>query len=420
MPINYPTLYNNIFRSLPSFKKTTQSGGMLPVRVIDISLRDSNRGESLFQISGEWQGLGAIKFEPLNRNSIPETFPQGNIAYPLDINFKKLPLIGEIVFVISGPSIGRLLEGNSDAIEFYYINPLTVWNSNHLNLLPSPSAYSSTTNNVDSNNVNLGIDNNEDTQVQEPIPGQTFKEKSDIRNLWPIEGDVIIEGRWGNSIRFSSTAKSPSGSTYQNPWSNSGNDGDPITIIRNGQSKVDLPVNNWVPIYEDISSDDSSIYMTTTQKLEFAIASTRFESFGIDNVPSTNTTQIIQEVELENPNKSNKESDSTGSFSDSIETQPKLATGSLVTTIQGSILPVSGSNINSLRPRPKTIKVEVAFLRRFDGVFRGYLSGEGLTTINGEGTNPEQLYADLAVKLRQANPGKELSFIEFKDITIVG
>jgi hypothetical protein len=425
---NYPILSNTIFRSLPNIQRSTQSGGMLPVRVIDISLRDSNKGESLFQISNEWQGLGAIRFEPLNRSSIPQEFPQGNIAYPLDINFKKLPLIGEIVFVIPGPSVGRILDGNSDAIEFYYINSLTVWNSNHLNLLPSPSSYSSTTNNVNNTNVDKGIDNNEDTQVTEPIPGQTFKEKNDIRNLWPVEGDVIIEGRWGNSIRFSSTAKTPPGSTYQNPWSNSGNDGDPITIIRNGQSKVDLPVNNWVPIYEDISSDDSSIYMTTTQKLEFNLASNRFASFDIDNIPSANTTQIIQNVELENPNKSNKESDSTNIQSDSIESIPKKPTEGTETFLQGSSLPIVNGNTtlnantgaDSLKRRISRIQVEATFLKKFDGTYRGYLGGEGLQTINGESRNPEQLYADLAVQLRQANPGKELQFIEFKDIQIQG
>jgi hypothetical protein len=411
--INYPTLFNTIFRSLPNVQRSTQNGGMLPVRVIDISLRDSNRGESLFQISGEWQGLGAIKFEPLNRSSVPKEFPQGNIAYPLDINFKKLPLIGEIVFVIAGPSVGRILEGNSDAIDFFYINPLTVWNSNHLNLLPSPASYSSTTNNINNSNVNAGIDNNEDTEVQEPIPGETFVEKSDIRNLWPVEGDIIIEGRWGNSIRFSSTAKAPSGSNYENPWSNSGNDGDPITIIRNGQSKVDLPINNWIPIYEDITTDDSSIYMTTTQKLEFAIASTRFESFGIDNIPSTNTTQIIQEVDLENPNLSNKESDSTGSLSDSIETQPKIATGSLSSAVQGS----STENVVKVN---KSIQVEAVIIRRFDGIYIIFLSGEGLQEVSLEGNEPQQLYNEAKTQITRSNSDKELRFLEFRDVPIQG
>jgi hypothetical protein len=348
MPSKFPTLYNTFLKSSSNSQSTAGSLGLVPVRVIDISLRDSSRGESLFQLSGEWQGLGAIKFEFLNRNSVPSEFPQGSIAYPLDINFKKLPLIGEIVFILPGPSVNYILENNSDAIEFYYINPLTVWNSNHLNLLPSVDSYSKNTNTVNSGSVVDGISNNEDNQVQEPVPGETFKEKNNIRNLWPVEGDIILEGRWGNSIRFSSTARTPSGSNYRNPWSNSGNDGDPITIIRNGQSNVDLPVNNWIPIYEDISTDDSSIYLTSTQRIDFNLASTNFASFGIDALPSTNTTQIIEDVELGSPNQSNLISDATGSISDIIEFRPNSGS----TTATFGIGDGTGEGLIDIRDTP--------------------------------------------------------------------
>ena len=83
-----------------------------------------------------------------------------------------------------------------------------------------------------------------------------------------------------------------------------------ITILRNGQSQVDLPINNWYPIYEDVSTDDSSIYMTSKQRIEFELASTNFATFGVDALSGTNTTQLLQDVPLENPNKSNKEADS--------------------------------------------------------------------------------------------------------------
>ena len=36
----------------------------------------------------------------------------------------------------------------------------------------------------------------------------TFVEKSNIHPLLPFAGDIIHQGRWGNSIRFGSTAKS--------------------------------------------------------------------------------------------------------------------------------------------------------------------------------------------------------------------
>jgi hypothetical protein len=37
-------------------------------------------------------------------------------------------------------------------------------------------------------------------QSTEIFLGTTFKERSNIHPLLPFEGDVIQEGRWGNSI----------------------------------------------------------------------------------------------------------------------------------------------------------------------------------------------------------------------------
>ena len=431
MSTKSPTLGNSLFNNLPDARQSFKSGGMLPVRVTDISLRDSTDGKSTFQLSNEWQGLGAIKFEPLNNSNRPKKYPQGNIAYPLDINFKKLPLIGEVVFVIPGPSVRRILDNSTDAIDFYYINAVSVWNSNHLNLLPSPTSISGTTNTSNNTNVSQGISNSGDNQVEEPKPGETFIEKNNIRNLWPVEGDIILEGRWGNSLRFSSTAKAPSGSVYKNPWSDIGNNGDPITILRNGQSQVDLPIDNWKPIYEDVSTDDSSIYMTSKQRIEFELASTNFATFGVDALSGTNTTQLLQDVPLENPNKSNKEADSTGSISDSVEKQPKQSTPEETTTLQGNILPGStlpiagGStladvNTSGLKKITPKTKVEALILKKFDGTYRVYVSGEGLTSLSGESLDPEQLYAELIAEVVSSNPNKELDILAFKDVPIQG
>ena len=90
--------------------------------------------------------------------------------------------------------------------------------------------------------------------------GSTFKERINIHPLLPFEGDVIYEGRWGNSIRFGSTVP-----TSTNNWSTSGKSGDPIVIIRNGQTNYTS--DSWVPETEKIETDLSSIYLTSTQKL---------------------------------------------------------------------------------------------------------------------------------------------------------
>jgi hypothetical protein len=71
----------------------------------------------------------------------------------------------------------------------------------------------------------------------------TFVEKKDIHPLYAFAWVIhYIEGRHGQSLRFGSTANchlsEPKGnkkSSIENNWSNSGKNGDPITILRNGQ-----------------------------------------------------------------------------------------------------------------------------------------------------------------------------------------
>ena len=325
MPVNsqFPTIGNSAFTSNSNPISTIQNGGLLAARVIDISLISSTNGASIFQTTGEYANIGAIKFELLNNSNTKENFPQGPIAYPLDTNVRKVPLINEIVFIMSGPSRNIALEGNSDAIDFYYTNAISIWGRSHLNMLPSNSSTSKNTDTVPKDDVERGIENNKDSQVVEPKPGNTFEEKANIRNLFPNEGDVIIEGRFGNSIRFGSTAKqSEENKNVESPWSTEGREGNPITIIRNGQSQVDLPFSNWFPIYEDIQNDDSSIYMTSGQLIPVTLASTNFASFGVDAIPISNTTKLLQDVPVLDPNSSLIELDDKDNTYDTINQEP--------------------------------------------------------------------------------------------------
>ena len=326
MSKNFPTLGNSAIASkTPSLSKT-DSNKLFFARVIDVNIEPSGDGQSIFQTSGGWSAIGCIKFETLNRSSNQpgNTFPQGNIAIPLDNNIKKIPALNEIVLIHPGPSPKELQAGDNDTVQYFY-STTTVWNRSHLNMLPSPnSSATQTKNNIDVQAVSLGIENTEEQEIIEPKPGKTFIEKSTIRNLYPVEGDVLIEGRFGNSLRFSSTAK-VSGSDTQSPWSEEGSDGKPITILRNGQGSEDA-FNNWFPIYEDIQADDSSIYLTSGQTIPVALASTNFASFGVDATPIANTTKLIQEIPLNGPTVSAKEADATGSVSDIINQEPDLNT----------------------------------------------------------------------------------------------
>jgi hypothetical protein len=89
-----------------------------------------------------------------------------------------------------------------------------------------------------------------------------FTEKSNIFPLYPFEGDVIFEGRWGNSIRFGSTniLPTPANPNFPlNAWSSTRKNGDPITIIRNGQNpNLNSPAQSLT--LEDINKDQSLIF----------------------------------------------------------------------------------------------------------------------------------------------------------------
>jgi hypothetical protein len=115
----------------------------------------------------------------------------------------------------------------------------------------------------------------------------------------PFMGDVLLEGRHGQSVRFGSTARPPANSKpilINNDWSTVGNNGDPITIIRNGQPSGSTD-EGWIPITEDLNVDLSSIYLTSYQKLDqLKLSSNNFVSYGNEKpeLPSLYTSpQII-------------------------------------------------------------------------------------------------------------------------------
>ena len=126
-------------------------------------------------------------------------------AFPLFANIKTLPLINEVVFLISGPSGDY--SSNSGKVKYYYLSTLNLWNSIHVNPTPNPfENVNSTSQNKSIAEIEAGSFNKSNEVDTSPFkPGTYFTEKSNIYPLYPFEGDVIYEGRFGNSIRLGST-----------------------------------------------------------------------------------------------------------------------------------------------------------------------------------------------------------------------
>jgi hypothetical protein len=238
-------------------------------RVKYILLDDSDSVK--FEKYGGWNGLGTIEYEFVNS---PGTTSH---AAPLYSNTKNYPLVNEIVYIISFPS--NLIGKSNTSEKKYYIDIINLWNHPHHNAYPSKANEPDPPQQKDyietqAGSAKIVVDNNKQVFL-----GNTFKERPNIHPLLPFEGDFISEGRWGNSIRLGSTV------AYRpNNWSNSGTDGDPITIIRNGQGEQ--TEEGWIPITEDINNDDSSIYLTSTQQIPLNPLGALYKSYeGIGYEP---------------------------------------------------------------------------------------------------------------------------------------
>jgi hypothetical protein len=237
------------------------------VRVIYILLDDSDPIK--FKKYGGWNGLGTIEYESITS---PGTT---SFAFPLYSNLKNYPLINEIVYTISFPSTSIGKANTSE--RKYYLNTISLWNHPHHNAYPTSANTPPPEQRKDYIETQLGsakIITDENKQIS---LGKTFYERSNIHPLLPFEGDVIQEGRWGNSIRLGSTVGGSSSPTITNDWSNSGINGDPITIFRNGQGEQ--TDEGWIPITENINNDKSSIYLTSTQIIPLKASSTNYTSY---------------------------------------------------------------------------------------------------------------------------------------------
>ena len=213
-------------------------------RVVDIVL-DENK--ILYDAQGNKLPIGSIIYQdiftPVDKEA---TLPP---AFPLTNGIKQYPLINEIVLIITGPTPD--FQENSSQVLSYYLSVLNIWGSPHHNALPTQ-----------------GVD------FQFPI-GKNIPELRDINPLYPFPGDVLVEGRQGQSIRMGGYKSD------KNPFTGAVNNGKPFTILSNGQIKTK---NGIDPIVEDVNKDANSIYMMSDHIVHLTPANTKRSSYDVQPI----------------------------------------------------------------------------------------------------------------------------------------
>lgn len=196
-------------------------------------------------------------------------------ARPIDVNIKNIPIIGECVMLMKGPtSYNAAL---STGAEYYYTNPIPIHSSVHHNGIPGISKFVA--------KADVSQTQKDETEATDGVPRKSnemdepdltldkyFVERKDVYPIQPYSGDLIFEGRWGQSIRMGSTIDLRRKYPVRPKWGDDCDpDGNPITIISNGTNPKDKTYNEY--IIENPDTDDSSIWLTSGQKVQFNPAS---------------------------------------------------------------------------------------------------------------------------------------------------
>ncbi len=202
--------------------------------------------------------IGKIRFEQLYSNVASTNGSENSFAYPMFTFIAQYPVVGEIVVIFFGPSYG--LNDGKYSQQLFYMPPYNIWNNVAHNIMPNLRELA----NFYSDYVNKPEYQGGIGQLPEFPKGHTYTDPGNIRNLTAFEGDSIIQGRYGQSIRFGSTVSRFKG---YNTWSDTGNNGDPIIIIRNGQGTPNNVVDKFASTVEDVNRDKTSIYLTSGQNI---------------------------------------------------------------------------------------------------------------------------------------------------------
>jgi hypothetical protein len=206
------------------------------------------------------------------------------VARPLNINAKNIPVVGEYVCIQKAPSDKLSPIGSGQSV-FYYSDPISLQGNVNNNILENAAKLEGNVVGGDYESTSLGIPN-PSTPSNTDKKNKEFTTVSNLSQLQPYAGDIIYEGRFGQSLRLGYTPTLAE-SNISPSWKST-DPKSPITIIRNGAGTSN-GYNKFV--IEDINEDDSSIWLGSKQTIGLK-ASNGF-SLGVTPQNVYNKPQII-------------------------------------------------------------------------------------------------------------------------------
>lgn len=193
----------------------------------------------------DWSYVGRIQCRPIYSHT---KTPQDNLplAIPFERNVREYPLKNELVVVF------KILG------QYYYFRKSNIFNqmNNNADNRWESSIYgqrkeSEAKLSNDRDMISAGATNQAPQGKQDQGFGDYFEENSKVHPLIPYEGDLLIESRFGSSIRFGG---------YNIGNKNGFKEEHPYIWIRNRENDSDLNgTDQGMPIDEDVNEDGTAI-----------------------------------------------------------------------------------------------------------------------------------------------------------------
>jgi len=233
--------------------------------VVDVVVNDNHPA-----YNEDGDNVGVIKFRFINSQQyLPDD--SLNEAFPFFANISDYPLLNEIVYVFSALNRWYYMT------KFNTTNRVTAQALFGLNTRLGPIRSDGEDSQQKTEIAAGGSEIKQDPEAEEARLGEEFQDKENVFRLRHHEGDLIMEGRSGHSIRFGS---------------NQDEDQAPNMLIRIGPNpdpELSIDDSEFALVDEDINADLSSIWAVSNQVVPLTFATvdsdTHFES--VDEKPGT-------------------------------------------------------------------------------------------------------------------------------------
>ena len=223
---------------------------------------------------------GTIQFRVLKSDGSLSTKPlaQLNYARPVNTLFVSIPTLGEYVYIMNGPSAisNRPAQEEMAQISHFYMTPISIRGDiNHNATSPTwqNTIVGNATTKGDAEEYEANTDTppeEDESMLRDPLGLDFHKhsilseegEETLVMSPAIFEGDVLLSGRFGQSIRLSTTLSDGVNKSWRGIPDLEADPTylKPITIIRNG-----MPIGAADRYVDNISSDPSAIYLTNGQ-----------------------------------------------------------------------------------------------------------------------------------------------------------